>query len=383
MDLLDSVEDLAQLVLTLRITKRFLLFNPESEITLPELLLDLTPEKLFDILTELVINSVIRPRVASQGNLRQANLGLYTLLKSTSACSSPEQLAKILGECPTNNSVVLLEENVTGTSNNGCCSSCKQPLTVIEESTTRLVEHLRAPNSEAMESLFRDLQKFMFFFERVAELFIQQRKNNPDDAKSFFRFLLSSGCRLRLSWRFLTVIVRSVLSTGESKPGTAIIDEVLSNIKYNRPTRELNVNANNLLLALLVCFDQDIQNTQDDEEVVEDLIQAAMTGHWNVQRIRKLGLIRRQLAANKQIGQVENIITNNGLIGGKIKLINPVQILFSFLSCASVPPKEMKRDSATFSAIRSFLMNFIITQLSTITSVPYLRCRFTFRKERN
>jgi hypothetical protein len=115
MDLLDSVEDLAQLVLTLRITKRFLLFNPESEITLPELLLASTPEQLFEILTKLVINSVIRPRVASQGNLRQANLS--TLLKCTSACNSPEQLAKILGECPTNNSVVLLEENVTGTSN--------------------------------------------------------------------------------------------------------------------------------------------------------------------------------------------------------------------------------------------------------------------------
>jgi hypothetical protein len=46
-------------VLTLRITKRILLFDPESEITLPELLLDLTPEQLFDILTKLVINSVI------------------------------------------------------------------------------------------------------------------------------------------------------------------------------------------------------------------------------------------------------------------------------------------------------------------------------------
>ncbi len=67
MDLLDSVEDLAELVLTLRITKRILLFHPESEITLPELLLASTPEQLFDILTKLVINSVIRPRVASQG----------------------------------------------------------------------------------------------------------------------------------------------------------------------------------------------------------------------------------------------------------------------------------------------------------------------------
>jgi hypothetical protein len=174
MDLLDSVEDLAQLVLTLRITKRFLLFNPESEITLPELLLDLTPEKLFDILTKLVINSVIRPIVASQGNLRQANLN--TLLKSTSACNSPEQLAKILGECPTNNSVVLLEENVTGTSNNGCCTSCKQSL----------VNHLRAP--KAIESLFQDLQKFMFFFERVAELYIQQRKTIRMTLKTFSVF---------------------------------------------------------------------------------------------------------------------------------------------------------------------------------------------------
>ncbi len=73
-----------------------------------------------------------------------------------------------------------------------------------------------------MESLFRDLQKFMLFFELVAELFIQQRKNNPDDATNFLRFLLSSGCRLQLSWRFLTVIVRIAFSTGGSKPGTAI-----------------------------------------------------------------------------------------------------------------------------------------------------------------
>ncbi len=94
-----------------------------------------------------------------------------------------------------------------------------------------------------MESLFRDLQKFLFFFERVAELFIQQRKNNPDGAKNFFRFLFSPGCRLRLSWRFLTVIVRTAFSTGGSKPGTAIIDELLLNINCNRPTQELNVNA--------------------------------------------------------------------------------------------------------------------------------------------
>jgi hypothetical protein len=116
----------------LRITKRILLFDPESEIKLPELQVS---DRLFGNLTELVITSVIRPRVSS-GNqpekiVRQADL--YALLKSTSACISPEELAKILGECHTTHSIVMLEENAAGVDINGHCSSCAHPLTTEED----------------------------------------------------------------------------------------------------------------------------------------------------------------------------------------------------------------------------------------------------------
>ena len=180
------MKDLDQLWLGLRTTKRILLFNPESEFTFPESLVPTASKELIDYLTELVINSVIRPRVGSRENIRSATLN--TLMKSTSACRSEEELANILRECPTHDAIVLLEENVVGANNNGVCPSCNQPLTAIEvdgEGKTQTVNHLQAPKAADIESLFRDHQKIMFLFEDVGELFIQQRKNNPREIQTF------------------------------------------------------------------------------------------------------------------------------------------------------------------------------------------------------
>uniref|UniRef100_A0A0P4YE06 AAA+ ATPase domain-containing protein n=2 Tax=Daphnia magna TaxID=35525 RepID=A0A0P4YE06_9CRUS len=299
-NLLDHVKDLPQLWLGLRITKRILVFDPDSDIRLPELQVS-APHRLFDSLTDLVITSVIRPRLASDGQARRfvRQADLYALLKSTSSCSSPEELSKILGECPTTNSIVLREDNVAGKDIDGHCSSCASPLTTIEETEddqTHPVTHLRSPNDKEINSLFEDHQKFMFFFERVAELFIQQRKNNPRDIQDFLQYLLSSDSRLRVSWRFMTVIVRTVLST---RCGKKVMDDLLLTIRCNRPSGEFNVNAHNLLRALLACADQDIRNNQDAEPGF-DLIEAAMTRDWTVDRIQRLANIR------KQIAEVEN-----------------------------------------------------------------------------
>ncbi len=46
----------------------------------------------------------------------------------------------------------------------------------------------------------------------MTELYVHQRRNNPQDVHDFVRHLLGDA-RLRVTWRFLTVIVRSVLST--------------------------------------------------------------------------------------------------------------------------------------------------------------------------
>lgn len=279
--------------LSLRITKHILLFDPESEVKLRELQ-NSTPEKLFDNLTELAMNSVIRPRVATCLRTRRLVLqaDLYAFLKSTSACGSAKELAEILEECPTTNCLVLRKKGRDGVDLNRYCPSCTHSLTTIASEPHG---HLRAPRKEMIESLFQDHQTFMFLFERVAELFIQQHKNDPHRIRDFLQFLSSSNCRLRVSWRFLTVIVRTVLST---RSGVTIMDDILSSISCNNVTPDTNANAYSLLRALLVCSDQDVRNNAL-EEPAEDLIQAAMTGDWTMDRIRKLALIRQRLALNE------------------------------------------------------------------------------------
>ncbi|XP_057375006.1 uncharacterized protein LOC130695963 [Daphnia carinata] len=303
-NLLDRGEDLPRVWLGLRITKRILLFDPDSDIRLPELQVS-TPQRLFDSLTDLVITSVVRPRMASGGQTNRIvrTADLNALLKSTSSCSSPEELAKILAECPTTNSIVLHEDKIAQGDIDRHCPSCESRLTTIgktEDDETHPVTHLRTPSAKVINSLFEDYQKFMFFFERVAELFIQQRKNNPRDIQDLLHYVLSSDFRLRVSWRFLTVIVRSVLST---RSGKKIMDDLLLTIRCNRPSVELNVNAYNVLRALLACADQDIRNNQDAEPGF-DLIEAAMADNWTVDRIQRLANIR------KQIAEVENGMEN-------------------------------------------------------------------------
>ena len=315
--LLDRVKKLAQLWLGLRIAKRILVFAPESNIKLPELNQFSTPQMLIDSLQKLVIAAVIRPRVAAGGR-RLADM--YELLKSTSACSSPEELARVIRECPITNSIELLGDNVAGYCSNCTTRRTREAARELEtddeedENEAEIihqvvaVNHLRVPNAQVTQSLFQDHQKFMFFFEGVAELFIQQRKDNPHEIRDFVRHLLSPDSRLRLSWRFLTVIMRSVLSTNS---GVLIINELLMDIQCNQLTCDLNVNHQNLLRALLACADQDAQQNTEVEPA-EDVVQvAAMTEEWTVDRIRRLASIRKQLTRNG-IDATANIIVEWG-----------------------------------------------------------------------
>ena len=212
-----------------------LLFNPGYNVKFPELQ-GSSADHLMQSLTELVIESVIRPRVAvaetaSRRAVRQADLN--ALLKSTSTCDSPKELAKILRQCPETGSLILMDENA---SRDGKCSSCGQPLVlkvtvdpaaiaartnagengIVDEETAAIVEapsllratrvkHLKEADARSVESLFQDHQKFLFFFERVADLYIQQRRNSSEDIRVFLRHLINDT-RFRVSWRFLTVI---------------------------------------------------------------------------------------------------------------------------------------------------------------------------------
>ena len=79
-NLLDRLEDLQQLWLGLRITKHILLFDPTSDVQ-PELQAA-TPNRLFDNLIELFINSIIRPRITTGDGMRRfvRQADLYALL---------------------------------------------------------------------------------------------------------------------------------------------------------------------------------------------------------------------------------------------------------------------------------------------------------------
>ena len=216
---------------TLRITKRMLLFNSSFKVQLPEVL-GSSAEQLLKSLTELVIDSVIRPRVvvaSFRRPVRQADLD--DLLKSTATCDSPMDLAKILRQCPNTKALVVIEENASAC---GQCSSCGQLLQTkvavvpqrnvhsdLEEdevtastSTVRFaqIHHLTEPDERSVEPLFADHQKFLFLFERITEFYIQQRRNKPNDISEFLHHLIDNS-RLYVSWRFLIVIVRCILST--------------------------------------------------------------------------------------------------------------------------------------------------------------------------
>ena len=145
------------------------------------------PEKLSESLTNIVINSVIQPLVSGDGiRNKQSKANLYELLKSTSSSHSSEELGKILGKCPTTKSMVLLEGNMIGSN----CSSCRQILSVAsaagDNTRSSHITHVTAPSEGEIQILFVDHQKFMFFFERVAELYICHRSYKPSDVHSAF-----------------------------------------------------------------------------------------------------------------------------------------------------------------------------------------------------
>ena len=72
-----------------------LLFDPNCQVKLPDLL-GSSVEQLIQNLTELVLDSIIRPRLIADGESRRAirQVDLYALLNIAAVCSSSEELSK-------------------------------------------------------------------------------------------------------------------------------------------------------------------------------------------------------------------------------------------------------------------------------------------------
>jgi len=281
-----------------------LLFDPNCRVELPDLL-GSSIEQLIQSLTELVVESVIRPRLSSGGENRRAvsRNDLNALLNHAAACSSAEALSKKLRTCPITNSLVPFGED-RAPQQDEPCPSCNQLLITQADPTEEegeedldVIHHLVEPDMRAVESLFQDHLKFLFFFERVAELFVHHRREHPQDVRNFLNHLLSGSTRLRVSWRFLTVIIKSILST---RAGSTTVDFLLATIRCNAPTKELNSNTQNFLRALLVRADEDVRSTREDDRQqpgARDWVQAIMTRDWTVDRIHRLSLIREALVS--------------------------------------------------------------------------------------
>ena len=238
-DLVNSIDDMSNLWLGLRITKRMLLFDSNCDVKLPELQ-GLTGEKLFKNLTTLVIESVIRPRLAADGerHVRQSNL--LALLSNTGISASPEEFAQKVKQCPRTNSFIPLEEI-----RDDVCPRCDASLTP-QAGEVAAPPHLVSPNRRTAEALYEDYQKFLFFFERTAELFIHHKGKRSQDILAFISHLTREN-RLQVSWRFMTVIIRNVLSV---PGGKATIDSALANIRCNRPA-DLTPNAGICFIVIL------------------------------------------------------------------------------------------------------------------------------------
>jgi len=241
-DLVNSIEDMSNLWLGLRITKRILLFDSNCNVKLPELQ-GITGEKLFRNLTALVIESVIRPRLAADGerHVRQSNL--LALLSSTGVSASPDEFAEKVKQCPRTNCFISLEEI-----RDDVCPRCDASLTPQAGDDAESV-HLVSPNRRTTEALFVDYQKFLFFFERTAELFIHHKGKRPQDILAFINHLTKEN-RLQVSWRFMTVIIRNILSV---PGGKATIDSALANIRCNDPA-DLTPNAGTCFIISVKYF---------------------------------------------------------------------------------------------------------------------------------
>ena len=236
LNLVGRFDNLSNLWLGLRITKRMLLFDPNCKVKLPELV-GISAEKLISNVTTLVIDSVIWPRFKTEKRRVGYRDELFALLKSTGSCASPDELVKMLRECPkTKRPVTQSDLNAAN------CPSCKVDLGP---------GHLVEPKQQDVANLFQDYQKFMFFFERVAELFIRHKGDDPRHIRQFVDQLLANR-NLQVSWRFMTVIVKNILAADD---GRNILDSVLLQIDCNDPPN-LPPNARSLFQALIVVGDE-------------------------------------------------------------------------------------------------------------------------------
>ena len=179
-NLLQRVDDAADQWLGLQITKRMLLFDPQCNVKVPDFR-GLTSDKLISKLKDVVIQSVIRPRI-SKRSIRQSDLN--ALLINTEGCNTLEQLSRILARCPTTNTLLLKD----AASSSQKCPSCG----------TSTLQHLTPADGDSLESFFQDHQIFLFFFERVAELLIERKKNDHYEIRQFLQELIH-GSRLRIS----------------------------------------------------------------------------------------------------------------------------------------------------------------------------------------
>ena len=283
------------------------LFDPNCQVKLPELL-GSSVEQLIRNLTELVLDSIIRPRLIADGENRRAirQVDLYNLLNIAAVCGSSEELFKKLRTCPITNSLVPFAAYHAANRDEKCPCCNHRLLTravAAEEvagAEVGYIHHLIEPEFEAVESLFQDHLKFLFFFERVAELFVHHQRNRPDNVHEFLNHLLVERTHLRISWRFLTVIMKSVLST---KLGGQTIDSLLATILCNTSSRELNSNTQSFLRALLARADEEVRShsRQNRPTLItpEDWNHCIMTNGWTVERIHRLAVIREALASGR------------------------------------------------------------------------------------
>lgn len=142
----------------------------------------------------------------------------------------------------------------------------------------------------------KDHQKFLFFFQRIAELFVHHRRNHPYEIHEFLSHLLNERTHIRVSWRFLTVVLKIVLST---QSGRDMVDTLLSTIRCNASTSKINCNTQNFLLALLALEDRAAADVENDRQPqsARNWKHAIMTNGWTMKRIHQLALIRKALAS--------------------------------------------------------------------------------------
>ena len=147
-------------------------------------------------------------------------------------------------------------------------------------------------DDELIHQLYEEYQKFLFLFEQVSELYVQQPGS---DVRAFLGQLISSRSRpvCHVSWRFMTAIVRNIAASAD---GDRIIDTVLSaQIADANAPPPAQSNNNSFLRALVACADQDAQQRPPSTDPPGSILDAAMEGNWTVDRISCVTRLRHQL----------------------------------------------------------------------------------------